>query len=160
MSLTSDGARRVTATDPQHAIRSLLTAYAEAMDAGDFRAVGRLFARATLRNGRDPQRVVASGEHEISALLERTIRMYGGRPGEQHVTTNTIVEIDATEDGASARSVYVVFMAAPDFALQPTGAGRYHDRFARDGAGWYFTDRLFLQDLEGDQSAHAAPTQP
>ena len=141
---------------PHHEILALLTAYADAMDVGDFRAVGRLFGRATLRNARDPERVVASGEDHITELLERTIRMHDGSPGEQHLTANTIVEIDDANGTASARSVYVVFMAAPGFPLQPTGAGRYHDRFARDDSGWYFTDRLFVQDLEGDQSAHAA----
>ena len=137
-------------------IAALLSAYAEAMDAGDFVAVGRLFGRATLRNARDAKRVVARGEHEITGLLQRTIRMYDGRPGEQHVTANTILDIDEEQGVAAARSVYVVFMAAPGFPLQPTGAGRYHDRFARDDDGWYFADRLFLQDMEGDQSAHAA----
>jgi hypothetical protein len=147
----------VTGTSDAHdEITALLVAYAVRMDAGDFRGVGTLFARATLRNGSDPARVVARGEDEIAAMLERTIRMYDGRPGEQHVTSNSIVEVDVTRGVASARSVYVVFMAAPGFPLQPTGAGRYHDRFALDGDGWYFTDRLFLQDLHGDQSAHAA----
>jgi hypothetical protein len=146
----------VTAPETHAELTALLSAYAEAMDAGDFRAVGRLFARATLRNARDPERIVASGEDEIASLLERTIRLYDGRPGEQHLTANTIIDVDEAGGRASARSVYVVFMAAPGFPLQPTGAGRYHDRFARDAGGWYFTDRLFLQDLQGDQSAHAA----
>jgi hypothetical protein len=136
-------------------IRALLYAYAQHMDAGDFVGVGDLFARATLRNDHDPEVVVAQGASEITELLDRTIRLYDGKPAEQHLTTNVIVEIDDDGSGASARSVYVVLMAAPGFPLQATGAGRYEDRFARDGEGWYFTDRLFVRELHGDTSAHS-----
>ena len=38
--------------DDVEAVHALLVAYAERMDRGDFAAVGELFARATLRNGR------------------------------------------------------------------------------------------------------------
>ena len=140
--------------DDVEAVHALLVAYAERMDRGDFAAVGELFARATLRNGRDPATVVARGADAITALLTRTIRLYDGLPGEQHLVTNVQIDVDAERQRATARSVYLVLMAAPGFPLQATGAGRYEDRFARDGAGWHFTDRLFVQDLQGDVSAH------
>jgi 3-phenylpropionate/cinnamic acid dioxygenase small subunit len=137
------------------AIHALLAAYAERMDDGDFDAVGELFRSATLRNGTDPERVVARGRDEIASLLHGTIRIYDGKPLEQHVTANTIVEVDDAAGTATARSVFVVYMATPDFPLQATGAGRYHDRFERVDGEWRFVDRLFLQDLRGDLSAHA-----
>jgi hypothetical protein len=135
-------------------IHTLLARYGESMDAGDFAGVGLLFEHATWRNADAPGTVVAAGADEIAALLERTIRLYDGRPLEHHLTTNTVIEVDEANGTATARSVYVVFMAAPGFALQATGAGRYHDRFARTHSGWEFADRLFLQDLRGDLSAH------
>jgi ketosteroid isomerase-like protein len=138
----------------QRQIRSLLADYAARIDAGDFAGVGELFARATLRNDHDPRVVIAQGASEITELLERTIRVYDGLPLEQHLTTNVIVHVDAAGDRATARSVYVVFMAAPGFPLQATGAGRYEDEFGRDEAGWYFRDRLFVRELHGDTSAH------
>jgi hypothetical protein len=138
-------------------IRALLGLYGERMDDGDFDGVGRLFEQATWRNGAAPAAIVARGAAEIAALLERSIRLYGGRPLEQHLTANAIVEVDDVAGTATARSVYVTFMAAPGFPLQATGAGRYHDRFERNGDGWRFTDRLFLQDLHGDLSAHQKP---
>ena len=138
-------------------IRALLVEYAMRMDAGDFAGGGALFARATWRNGRDPQVVVASGAAEIAGLLARTVRLHDGSPCEQHLTTNVVVDVDADDEHATARSVYVVFMATPGFPLQATGAGRYLDRFGRDESGWSFRDRLFLQDLRGDTSAHVAP---
>jgi hypothetical protein len=141
--------------DDAAAVHALVVAYAERMDAGDFHGVGELFARATLRNSRDPATVVAQGAPEVVELLTRTIRLYDGRPGEQHLTTNTIVEVDPDRRRATARSVYLVLMAAPGFAFQATGAGRYEDEFARDAGGWYFRDRLFVQELHGDLSAHA-----
>ena len=142
-------------TDAVAAIHALLATYGELMDAGDFGAVGELFASATLRNGIDPDRVVAAGKDQIAELLHRTIRLYDGKPLEQHITANTIVEVDEAAGTATARSAFIVFMATPDFPLQATGAGRYHDRFVRGSNGtWRFTDRLFLQDLRGDLSAH------
>jgi hypothetical protein len=137
----------------ERAILALLVAYSERMDAGDFDGVGRLFARATLRNSRDPATVVARGP-EIADLLERTIRLHDGLPGEQHLTTNVIVTVDPDGRRATARSVYTVVMAAPELPLQVTGNGRYEDEFARDNDGWHFVDRLFVQELQGDQSAH------
>jgi hypothetical protein len=140
--------------DDRDAVHALLVAYAERMDRGDFAAVGELFSRATLRNSRDPTTVVARGAAAITELLTRTIRLHGGLPGEQHLVTNVQIGIDADRQFATARSVYLVLLAAPGFPLQATGAGRYEDRFARDDAGWYFTDRLFVQELQGDLSAH------
>jgi hypothetical protein len=137
-------------------IRALLVAYCERMDAGDFAGVGALFAQATWRNGADPSTVLARGASEIEALLRRAIRMHDGSPCEQHVTTNVVVDVDPDGRGATARSVYAVLMAVPGFPLQVTGAGRYVDRFARDGEDWSFRDRLFVQDLRGDERAHRA----
>jgi hypothetical protein len=137
-------------------IRSLLVAYATRMDDGDFDGVGALFARATLRNAKDPSVVVAQGAETIASMLRRTIRLHDGVPGEQHLTTNTVIEVDPSRTTARARSAYVVLMAAPGFPLQTTGAGRYEDRFARDEHGWHFVDRLFVQELHGDLSAHTA----
>jgi hypothetical protein len=142
------------------AIPALLTEYCARMDVGDFAGVGALFAHATWRNAQDPSSVVARGAAEIEQLLRRSIRLYDGSPREQHIISNVVVEVDADGSGATARSVYLVLMAAPGFPLQATGAGRYVDRFRRDGARWQFADRLFVQDLRGDQRAHrsAPPT--
>ncbi|HEV8297221.1 MAG TPA: nuclear transport factor 2 family protein [Acidimicrobiales bacterium] len=137
-------------------IRALLARYGERMDAGDWQGVGELFARATIRNSRAPDVVVAQGAAALTALLQRTIRLYDGLPLEQHVTANSIIDVDLDAGFATARSAYVVFMAAPGFPLQATGAGRYHDRFAHAGDGWHFTERLFIQELHGNLSAHTA----
>ena len=39
-------------------------------------------------------------------------------------------------------------------ALQPIVVGRYRDSFARDDAGWYFTERLVDVEMVGDVSQH------
>jgi hypothetical protein len=140
--------------DDRAAIERLLVEYAVAMDDGDFARVGRLFARATWRNQDDPSRVLAQGEVQITALLGGLIALHDGRPGEQHLSVHPVIDVDADAQHATARSSYVVLMAAPGFPLQATGAGRYVDQLARDADGWYFTDRLFCQDLRGDLSAH------
>ncbi len=74
-----------------------------------------------------------------------------------NTTANSIIDVDLDAGVATARSAYVVFMATPDFPLQATGAGRYHDRFGRGPDGWHFTERLFIQELHGDLSAHTKP---
>jgi hypothetical protein len=136
------------------AIRALLAEYCARMDAGDFTGVAALFAHATWRNAQDPATVVAHGAVAIERLLRASIRLYDGSPREQHVVSNVVVEVDADGCGATARSVYLVLMAAPGFPLQATGAGRYVDRFRHDGARWQFADRLFVPELRGDQRAH------
>jgi SnoaL-like protein len=157
VSTAAGAAQANTAAGAAQQIRALLAVYSERMDVGDFDGVGALFAQATLRNSRDPEAIVATGAADITALLRRTIRLYDGLPLEQHVTANSIVDVDLDAGTATARSAYVVFMAAPNFPLQATGAGRYHDKFARDAGGWHFTDRLFIQELHGDLSAHNLP---
>jgi hypothetical protein len=136
------------------AIERLLVEYAAAMDDGDFARVGQLFSRATWRNQDDPTRVLAKGDAQITSLLSGLIALPDGRPGEQHLSVHPVIEVDADARLATARSSYVVLMAAPGFPLQATGAGRYVDQLVRDARGWYFTDRLFCQDLRGDLSAH------
>jgi hypothetical protein len=48
----------------------------------------------------------------------------------------------------------VLLQPADGKPLQPIIAGRYVDRFERDGLGWHFSERRFLVDLTGDLSQH------
>lgn len=133
-------------------IAALVYAYASAIDAGDFPALAALFTRATLRSDGRPE--VRRGRDEVLALYESMVRLYDGRPGTKHVTTNLVVDPSPDGTSASASSYYTVFQALPGLALQAIVAGRYQDRFARDESGWHFTDRLIFVDLVGDLSRH------
>lgn len=135
------------------AIAALIYTYAELLDAGDLDAVGRLFARATLRSNLAPDAVL-QGAEAATNLYRGTVVLYDGSPCTKHVTTNVIVEVDAEGATASARSYFTVLQARPELPLQPIIAGRYHDRFARTDGVWHFVDRMILVDLVGDLRFH------
>ena len=133
-------------------ITTLVYTYAERLDAGDLEGVAQLFARATVRADGFPD--VRRGADEVLALYKQTVALYDGKPCTKHLTTNLIVEVDADGQTASGRAYYTVLQARPELPLQIIIAGHYHDRFARDENGWYFTDRLMFVDLMGDLRFH------
>jgi 3-phenylpropionate/cinnamic acid dioxygenase small subunit len=141
------------------AISALVYSYAELIDAGDFAAVGALFAAATFRAAAGDQIHVRRGAKEVQSQFEQLVRLLpDGTPGTKHVTTNLVVALDAGAGTATARSYFTVLQAGPggpgtDVAV--VVAGRYHDRFTRHaGRSWRFADRLILTDLVGDVSRH------
>jgi len=140
--------------DSARAIENLVFRYAELIDAGDFDGVGDLLADAVV--GAIGEAGGLSGRDQVASLFHTTTMRHGdGTPLTKHVTTNLIVEVDATDDSASARSYFTVFQAVPGgLPLQPIVAGRYHDRFGRRDGRWRFTERRFAVDLIGDVSRH------
>ena len=77
-----------------------------------------------------------------------------GTPRTKHVTTNLVVEVDAAAGTATARSYFTVLQQTAAIPLQPIVAGRYHDRFVRDGGRWRFAERVVYMDLVGDLRDH------
>ncbi|MGE2729916.1 nuclear transport factor 2 family protein [Mycolicibacterium vaccae] len=129
------------------AVTELLYRYAELIDAGDFVGVGRLLGRGRFMG--------VSGADDIAGLFTATTRRFpahGNTPRTRHLVLNPIVEIDG--DTATARSTFCVVQATDSVALQPIVVGRYSDTFARDHAGWYFTDRHVDIEMLGDVSEH------
>ena len=53
-----------------------------------------------------------------------------------------------------ARSTFCVVQNTESVPLQPIVVGRYFDAFARDGVGWYFTERKVDVEMVGDASTH------
>jgi hypothetical protein len=140
-------------TDAFRQIQNLVHRYAELIDLGDFAALGQLLGQAEVGSGEHPG--FLAGPEAVEAMFTSTTRLYpDGTPGTKHVTTNLIVEIDDDAGTAACRSYFTVFQAVPALPLQPIVAGRYHDRFARDGWTWRFAGRRFFIDLVGDVSQH------
>lgn len=135
-------------------VEALLYRYAAAIDAGDFAAVGDLFAHGRLLAPDGTP--IATGRDEVVALYEATTRRYpDGTPRTRHVTTNAIVEVDAGAGTATCRSSFTVLQQADDAPLQPIIAGRYHDRFEQHADGtWWFHERRMVPELFGDLSRH------
>ena len=61
---------------------------------------------------------------------------------------------EAETTTASARSTFCVVQATDRVALAPIVVGRYYDTFARDGDGWFFTERIADVEMVGDVSDH------
>ena len=135
-------------------ITDLLYAYAERIDAGDFAGVAELFSEGEISFTGFSQ--VRRGRDEVLAMYEASTRRYAdGTPRTKHVVSNVIVEVDDRAGSAAARSYFTVLQAVPGtLPLQPVIAGRYHDTFDRDAAGWRFTTRRMTVDLVGDLGAH------
>lgn len=137
-------------------VRNLLGRYCERLDAGDFDAVGALFAAGWLAT--EDGTVLASGAVEVADFYRRGTRLHDGSPRTKHLVVDTVLEPEEP-DRLVARSSYVVLQAVEgELALQPIIAGRYVDTFARDpGAGaWAWIERRFAVDLLGDLTRHLA----
>lgn len=136
------------------AAAELLARYAEAVDDGDFDAVGRLFAEAVIEDAEGNR--IAAGSGEVAALFAATTRRYGdGLPRTTHLVTNVIVE--AVNGGElEVRSRFCVLQATDGFVLQPVVTGRYVDRMAFRTDRWVFVRRRMIPELWGDTSAHLA----
>lgn len=128
-------------------ITELLYRYAELIDAGDFDGVGDLLGRGSFMG--------VTGASSIAKLFATTTRRFpdhGNTPRTRHLVQNSIVDVDG--DTASARSTFCVIQQTDVVALQPIVVGRYSDAFARDGDGWFFTERKVEIQMVGDVSDH------
>lgn len=143
----------MTSAEDRLAITDLLYRYAELIDAGDFDGVGALLARSTFGGSGSGS---VSGAQNIANLFAMTTRRYpdhGNTPRTRHLVLNPIVESDG--DGvAASRSTFCVVQDTETVPIQPIVVGRYYDRFGRDDAGWYFTERKVEIQMIGDVSAH------
>lgn len=139
--------------DDEAAIRGLLNAYCERLDAGDFDGVAALFARGAFRS---PAGTNLEGTDAVRRMYDAVIVYEDGTPRTKHVLGTVVVTVDARTGHASAQSDFTVIQAVGGAALRPVLVGRYHDSFARTEGVWHFTDRMVRPDFEGDLSQHMA----
>ena len=139
-----------------HEIAALVYAYAERLDAGDLNGVASLFAHAGYGPVGGP---MLHGTASVRAAFA-IVMLHDGIPRTKHVTTNTVIEVDDTNDTATARSYFTVFQATATLPLQAIVAGRYHDRFDRVDGAWRFAERAVHIDLVGDVSQHLHASLP
>jgi 3-phenylpropionate/cinnamic acid dioxygenase small subunit len=133
-------------------IVELLARYAEAIDAGDFAAVGELFSDAELLEPGGAR--LAGGRDQITALYEASTRRFAdGTPRTAHVITNVIVD-PVSDDVVEMRSRFTVFQATDELPLQPVVVGRYVDRVERAGGVWRFTARTMIPEAWGEVGHH------
>ncbi len=135
----------------EEAVRALVVAYAERLDAGDFDGVAALFEHGVFRSARGgPDRI---GPPEVRAMYDSIVVYDDGTPRTKHVLGNVLVDVADDRRTAGARCTFTVLQSGVD-GLRPVLAGRYHDRFEQVDGEWRFTERLVLPDLYGDLAMH------
>ena len=133
------------------AIESLIAAYAELVDDGDFEGVGHLLADATFTGGAGS----VTGRDAIEKTLRENVIVYDdGTPRTKHLVTNVAIEVDEESGTATSRSYFTALQVLPGVGLQPIVSGRYYDRFERREGRWRFLERRVRTDLVGDMSRH------
>jgi len=139
-------------TSAAEAVRALVVAYAERLDAGDLDGVAALFEHAVVRAARTGIELV--GRDAVRGMYDPVIRYDNGTPHTQHVLANVEVHVDEDAGTATSHCVFTVWQATPTDGLRPVLTGRYDDSFVAVGTDWRFTERIIHADLLGDLSAH------
>jgi hypothetical protein len=136
-------------------IQNLLNRYSDAVDRGDFAAVGEMFRHADVYFPGDEAPSIRVGSGDFATHLERWTRVYPetGNPRTRHLCTNPIIDFD-DDTHARCQTYFVVFQSAEGFPLQAIITGSYVDRFEKVGEDWRFTERRELVGQTGDLSAH------
>lgn len=135
-------------------IENLIYRYAQHIDQGELEQVAELFRNASIVSKKHNSR--QTGYEEVLAMYQGSCRLYEdtGTPKTKHLTTNVIIEVDATGDRATANAYYTVLQATDALSLQPIISGRYVDAFEKVNNIWRFHEREMIVDLIGDCSAH------
>jgi uncharacterized protein (TIGR02246 family) len=142
----------VTTTGDDEAVRALIGAYAERLDAGDLDGVASLFAHGEFRSARGGAPRV--GAEAVRAMYDSVVLYADGTPRTRHVLGNLVVTVDRATATATARCTFTVFQHTDGGPLRAVLAGRYHDRFEQVDGRWRFTERVVHPDLLGDLRRH------
>jgi uncharacterized protein (TIGR02246 family) len=135
---------RLQRLEDKEAIRSLLIDYGRALDARDFEAYGRLFAKdGTWKGGMgsatSPQNIakmVADGFKRMSPSLYEN---------SNHVMTSMDIEVDGDTGKAWSRWLWVVVGA--DGRPRVERAGHYEDTLVRENNEWKFRSRQAFTEI-------------
>jgi hypothetical protein len=132
--------------EAKDAIRELMAAYAQALDACRFADVAACFASDgewTTDYG------AARGPAEIEAFIRGIVPVKGEGPQRKHYITNTIIKVDG--ETASAVSDYLIVREA-EGGLIPVMGGTYRDKFVKTPAGWRFSRKELEHHIAGDMA--------
>ena len=132
--------------EAKDAIRELMAAYAQSLDACRFADVAACFASDgewTTDYG------AARGPAEIEAFIRGIVPVKGEGPQRKHYITNIIIKVDG--ETASAVSDYLIVREA-DGGLIPVMGGTYRDKFVKTPAGWRFSRKELEHHIAGDMA--------
>ena len=132
--------------EAKDAIRELMAAYAQALDACRFADVAACFApdgEWTTDYG------AARGPAEIEKFIRGIVPVKGEGPQRKHYITNIIIKVDG--GSASAVSDYLIVRES-DNGLIPVMGGTYRDKFIKTPAGWRFSRKELEHHIAGDMA--------
>lgn len=135
---------RLRRLEDREAIHALLMAYRRHLDARDFAAFARLFARdGEWHGGSGHER----GPAAIQAMLEERIgpRVEAPGPTHFHVVGNERIEPDG--DRAGATSTWMLLRRGDGDVPELVLLGRYVDELVREDGEWRFASRQALTDV-------------
>jgi len=136
-----------------HSATALLSAYADAIDAGDFDLLADILADAVLESADGG--VVATGRDEVLRLYSATTRRHeDGTPRTAHLVSNVVVSGGAHNDQLLVSSRFCVMQATDKVPLQAVAVGRYADTLERSDGVWRFARRRMIPEFWGDISDH------
>ncbi|HXW81464.1 MAG TPA: nuclear transport factor 2 family protein [Acidimicrobiales bacterium] len=153
---------REEVAEARRQVRGIISAYFNALDTGDMRALGEVFryGRTRAQSSRSGAQVIAEPDEPYEGS-ERIIQQfvthnyfYDGTPSTKHFTTNLTMEIHHETNRATSRSRFTVVQARPGFPLQPIVTGRYVDSFEWRAGRWWLVDRFEDCFLWGDVRHH------
>jgi len=127
----------MASTDHEPGIRRLLAEYCHTYDDGRSADFAALFA--------DDARFTVFGNSRVGRdeIRDAIGTQRPGQPPGQHVTYNSVIDIDAT--GATARAwTDFLYLRREGENYTISNAGRYHDRLVRDPDRWRFQQRTIV----------------
>lgn len=140
-------------------ILNMLNRYSDAVDRGDFGAVGEMFREADVYFPGEEVPSIRRGSGDFAQHLGKWTCVYPdtGNPKTRHLCVNPIIDFDDAEH-ARCQTYFVVFQATERLPLQAIITGTYLDRLEKRRGSWVFTERRELVAQTGDLSAHLLQT--
>jgi hypothetical protein len=135
-------AARVQRMEDIEEIRTVLVNYGRFLDAHDFAAYGRLFAKNGEWIGGFG---TVEGPSEIEAFMIKNIGTPGKPSGTYHLLTNFIIDVHG--DNATAWSRWNFVTPAADKKPSIAQGGHYEDTLVRENGLWKFSRREAFVDI-------------
>jgi hypothetical protein len=131
-------------------IRTVLVNYGRTLDAHDFGAYSRLFAKDGEWVGGFGS---VRGPAAIEAFMAKNIGSPGKPGGTYHLLTNFIIDVHG--DMATAWSRWAYVTPGPDKKPAIAQGGHYEDTFIRENGRWKFSRREAFVDIPHADAAVA-----
>jgi uncharacterized protein (TIGR02246 family) len=135
-------AAKVQHLEDEEEIRTVLVSYGRTLDAHDFGAYSRLFAK-------DGEWVGGFGSVKGPAAIEAFMAKNIGDPGKPggtyHLITNFIIDVHG--DTATAWSRWAFVIPGPDKKPAMAQGGHYEDTLVRENGHWKFSRREAFVDI-------------